>query len=103
MRSAAVAPRIVAGMINGDGTIARQTPPGAFTVVRQSAGVYAVTFVPPFGSPPIVVATNGQSSSAVLVNVEQTVTAGYARFITTTTAFAVIDAQFYFEALAPAR
>lgn len=91
--------RIVAGMVNADGTVQRPNAPGGFSVVRQSTGVYAVTFTPSFASAPVIVATNGQSSSAVLVNVEQTVTPSYARFITTTTAFVVIDSQFYFEAL----
>ena len=46
--------RLIRGDIDGNGTVIRGT---GFTVVRQSEGVYDVTFVPAFSGIPTVIAT----------------------------------------------
>lgn len=46
--------RIVRGYVNPDGTIRHGS---GFTVSKQSPGIYSITFVTPFASPPTVVAS----------------------------------------------
>ena len=87
--------RVVSGTINSDGSITSGWMMTGFTVQRTFIGSYVITFSPAFGAPPVIVASQTNSSGFVF---SSWVNPGATLVVTTNSTGAQTDRGFSFVA-----